>query len=71
MWRRGYAECMETALRLLLNFSISVFLLVGTYWIYLSLEKLAYEAYEPRYVEVPVFIEKPPVKAATSSGARP
>lgn len=60
---------METAVRLILYASVSVFLIVGAYWIYLSLEKLAYEAYVPAYIEVPVVLEKwqGPAEAGTST----
>jgi hypothetical protein len=64
---------METALRLVLYASVSAFLAIGTYWIYLGLEKLAYEAYVPAYVEAPVYInqwQSPVIETGTSTKAR-
>lgn len=46
------------ALRAISYILVSLAALLGLFWAFKGIEKAAYEAYTPRYIEVPVFIEK-------------
>jgi hypothetical protein len=66
---------MEQFARVLALVCFSLLCGTGCYALFVWLEAFAYEAWTPRYIEVPVFLEKqdkeaPPVTAATSSDNR-
>lgn len=58
---------MEKVLRIFLLISFSVLAVVTATVLYRHLEAFAYDAYVPRYIEVPVIVHRcatPPVEAA-------
>ena len=64
---------METVVRVFLMISVSVSCVVGARWLFQATERLAYEAYVPTYVEVPVLIpawkEAAPIDATSSTSS--